>query len=189
MNDLKPIIFLFPVVALVLVTVLYISLLKKSINNKAFNRFFFIMTAAAFLLNFSWELLQMPLYDNTSFKINHVVFCTLGSVADAIMVLLIYLGLAVMFKNAFWIYPLKWQRILLLILTGGIGATLSEIRHLSIGNWAYSDLMPLLPYVRVGISPVLQFMILPLLTYIFSFKLSSLITPSVFLKEFSIKNE
>lgn len=183
MNDLKPIIFLFPVVALVLVAVLYVSLLKKATHKKAFNGFFLIMTVLAFLLNFAWELLQMPLYDSTSFTINHVAFCALGSVADAIMVLLIYLGLAFIFKNAFWIYPLKWQRILLLILIGGVGATLSEIRHLSLGNWAYSDLMPLLPFVKVGLSPVLQFMILPSLTYILSVKLLSFITPSVFPKE------
>lgn len=183
MNDLKPIIFLFPVVALVLATVLYVSFLKKATHKKAFNRFFFIMTVLAFLLNFAWELLQMPLYDSTSFTINHVAFCALGSVADAIMVLLIYLGLSVIFKNAFWIYPLKWQCILLLILIGGVGATLSEIRHLSLGNWAYSDLMPLLPFVKVGLSPLLQFMILPSLIYILSFKLISLYTPSVFSKK------
>lgn len=142
-----------------------------------------MMILLAFLLNLIWELLQMPLYDNTSFKINHVAFCALGSVADAIMVLLIYLGLAVIFKNAFWIYPLKWHRILLLILIGGVGATLSEIRHLSLGNWAYSDMMPLLPFVNVGLSPVLQFMILPVFIYILSFKLLWRVTPSVFQKK------
>ena len=72
MNDLKPIIFLFPVIALVLATVLYVSFFKKATHKKAFNRFFFIMTVLAFLLNFAWELLQMPLYDSTSFTINHV---------------------------------------------------------------------------------------------------------------------
>ncbi len=171
MENLKPIIFLFPIIALILVSLLYAFYLKKATNKKDFNKFFFIMTLLAFLLNFAWELLQMPLYDNTSFKINHVAFCALGSVADAIMVLLIYWGLAFIFKNPFWMRPLKWQRIVVAILIGSLGSILSEMRHLSLGNWAYSDLMPLLPLVKVGLSPILQFMILPLLIYILSFKL------------------
>ena len=173
MENLKPVIFLFPVIALTLIIVLYTYLIKKATNTKVFNRFILIMTIVAFLLNFSWELMQMPLYDNSSFIINHITFCALGSVADAIMVLLIYFGLAVIFKNPLWIYPLKWQRVVLVILIGGIGAILSEMRHLSLGNWAYSDSMPLIPILNVGISPVLQFMILPTLIYIVSAKFSN----------------
>lgn len=174
MENLKPIIFLFPVVALILIIVLYMSLLKKATNRKVFNRFILTVTVVAFVLNFSWELMQMPLYDSSSFTINHIAFCALGSVADAIMVLLIYLGLAVIFKNPLWIYPLQWQRVVLVIFIGGIGAILSEIRHLSLGNWAYSDLMPLIPMLNVGLSPVLQFMILPTLIYLVSAKFSRL---------------
>ena len=37
------------------------------------------------------------------------------------------------------------------------------------GNWAYTDSMPIIPIVNVGISPILQFMILPLLIYLLSF--------------------
>ena len=173
MENLKPIIFLFPVIALILIIVLYRYLIKKATNRKVFNRFILITIIVAFVLNFLWELMQMPLYDRSSFVINHITFCALGSVADAIMVLLIYFGLAVIFKNPLWIYPLKWQRVVLVILIGGIGAILSEMRHLSLGNWAYSDSMPLIPILNVGISPVLQFMILPTLIYIVSAKFSN----------------
>ena len=171
MENLKPIIFLVPTIALILVSLLYGSFLKKATDKKAFNQFFLMMTVLGFILNFAWELLQMPLYDNTSFKISHVGFCALGSVADAIMVVLIYFSLAIVFKTLFWMRPLKWQRIIVAVLIGGVGSALSEIRHLSLGNWAYSDLMPLLPIIKVGLSPVLQFMILPVLIYILSLKL------------------
>ncbi len=173
MDTLKPIIFLFPIIALILVSLLYFFSLKGVTHKKAFNRFVLTITVLAFLLNFAWELAQMPLYDRASFTINHVAFCSLGSVADALMVLLLYFGLAFIFKNPLWINPLKWQRIVIVVLTGGIGAALSEMRHLALGNWAYSDLMPLIPVLNVGVSPVLQFMILPVVTYILSFKLLS----------------
>ena len=169
MNNLKPIIFLFPVIALILIAILYITLQKKVTNKSAFNSLILIITVFAFFLNLLWELLQMPLYDRASFTINHTTFCALGAVADAIMVLLLYLGCALIFKTPFWIHQLKWQRIVILVITGGIGAALSEMRHLSLGNWAYSDVMPLIPIINVGILPVLQFMILPVFTYILSF--------------------
>ena len=171
MDTLKPIIFLFPIIALILVSLLYVFSLKRVTNKKAFKGFVLTITVLAFLLNFAWELAQMPLYDSSSFTINHVAFCALGSVADALMVLLLYFGLAFIFKNPHWIFPLKRERVVIVVLTGGIGAVLSEIRHLSLGNWAYSDLMPLIPILNVGLSPVLQFMILPVVTYILSFKL------------------
>ena len=170
MDNLKPIIFLFPVIALTLNIVLYVSLLRKATKRKVFNRFITMIIVLAFLLNFSWELLQMPLYKSSSFTLNHITFCALGSVADVIMVLLIYFGLAVIFKNPLWIYPLQWQRVVLIIFIGGTGAISSEIRQLTLGNWAYSDSMPLIPILNVGLSPVFQFMILPTLIYIVSAK-------------------
>ena len=71
-----------------------------------------MITVFAFFLNLVWELLQMPLYDSASFTINHITYCALGSVADAIMVLLLYLGFALIFKTPFWIHPLKRQRVI-----------------------------------------------------------------------------
>ena len=168
MNTMKPIIFLFPVIALILVSILYFSLLKNATDKKVFNRYIFIITVLAFLLNFAWELIQIPLYKNPSYNIDHIAFCALASLADTIMVLLLYFVFAFIFRNQLWIQHLKWHRILIVILVGGTGAVLAEIRHLSLGSWAYNDSMPIIPFVKVGISPVLQFMILPLLIYFVS---------------------
>jgi hypothetical protein len=57
------------------------------------------------------------------------------------------------------------RKVISLVLIGGVGAILGELRHLAAGSWSYSDAMPLLPYVEVGLSPVLQFMILPTLIF------------------------
>ncbi|MEO5991648.1 MAG: hypothetical protein ABIP68_08435, partial [Ferruginibacter sp.] len=98
-------------------------------------------------------------------------FCIFASVADVIMVLLIYFGFALIFKNTFWADTLNSKRIVLLIFTGGAGAVLAEVYHLSIGTWSYASSMPIIPVVDVGLSPVLQFMILPILIYRLSFKI------------------
>ncbi len=169
MNNLNPVIFLIPLLALLLAGILYYSLLKKATDKKAFNKLVLIITIISFLLNFAWELIQVPLYVPSFYSIAHVAFCTLASVADAIMVLLLYFGFALIFRNLLWTEHLKWRCIVIVILTGGTGAVLAEIRHLSLGTWAYSDSMPIIPVINVGISPVLQFMILPLLIYLLSF--------------------
>ena len=169
MNDIKPVIFLVPLIVLILVSSFYFYLLKKITDTKAFNKFIFIMITLAFLLNFAWEFIQIPFYKNAVYDINHIAFCALGSLADVLMVLLLYFGIAWIFKNPFWIQPLKLYRVVILVLIGGAGAVLSEMRHLSLGSWGYDDSMPIIPVAHVGIAPVLQFMILPLLIYFLSF--------------------
>lgn len=119
MNNLKPIAFLVPVIALVLVLALYRILSKKASNKTAFKKFVFIVTVLAFLLNLAWELWQLPLYKGSSYDIQHIIFCALASVADVIMVLLIYFGLALIYKNPLWIEHLKWQRIIVVMVIGG----------------------------------------------------------------------
>ena len=170
MNDIQPIIFLIPVIVLIMVIVLYFYLVKKTTDRKAFKKFIFIMIFFAFLLSFAWELIQIPLYKNPVYDIDHIAFCALASLADVLMVLLLYFGLSFIFKDPFWLQDFKLKRVLLLVLIGGAGAVLSEMRHLSLESWGYNDSMPIIPVVNVGISPVLQFMILPLLIYFLSYK-------------------
>ena len=169
MNNIKPVIFLMPVIALVLTGILYFYFLKKATNKNIFKRLVFTITIIALLLNLIWEMVQMPLYKGSSYSIEQIAFCTLASVADALMVLLLYFGVAFIFRSPLWIQHLKWQQIAIVILIGGTGAVLAEMRHLSLGSWAYDNSMPLIPVVNVGIAPVLQFMILPLLIYFLSF--------------------
>ncbi len=170
MNEIKPVIFLIPLFVFTIVCILYFILLRKPANKKTFKKFIFILIVFAFLLNLAWELIQIPLYKNPVYDIKHVAFCALASIADVLMVLLLYFGLAFIFKDHFWIQHFKLTRVLLLVLIGGAGAVLSEMRHVSLGSWKYDDSMPIIPGVNVGISPVLQFMILPLFIYFLSYK-------------------
>lgn len=165
---MKPIIFLIPLVAILITVILYIFLLKKSDDKKIFKRYFLIMAAISFILNEAWELIQMPLYSSAFYNLRHVVFCTLGALADMIMVLLLYFSFAFIYKNLFWIIQSNWLKILVVMLTGAVGAVLSEKRHLLLGSWAYDQSMPIVPFVNVGLSPFLQFFLLPVIIYFLS---------------------
>ena len=170
MNNLKPLIFLVPSIALTLVVLLFIYLLKKVEDKVVFKRYVYTTLLLAFIINFAWEIIQLPLYKDASFDIQHIAFCALASVADAIMILLIYFCFALIYKKPLWVEELTAPRIFLLMLFGAIGAIAAEIRHLSAGTWAYDNSMPILPVVDVGLSPVLQFMMLPALIYYLSYK-------------------
>ncbi len=168
MNKLHPVIFLIPVIALSIVVLFYLFLLKRESNKIAFKRFIFFTITFAFVLNLVWELAHLPLYQNNVYDALHLALCALASIADAIMVLLIYFSLALIYKNAFWIKDINIQRSLILIVIGGAGAVLAEIRHVSQGDWTYDSSMPIIPIVNVGLSPILQLMLLPLIIYCIS---------------------
>ncbi len=171
MRSLSLSITIIPGIAISLDILLYVFLLRRTAEKKMFNRFVITIILLAFLFNVAWEILQMPLYIARVYGWYHILFCVLASIADIIMVLLIYFGFALIYKNALWVNKLNTKRIILLMLIGGVGAVLAEIRHLSIGTWSYADAMPLIPVVHVGLSPILQFMILPILIYSLSFKM------------------
>lgn len=171
MNTVNPLIFLVPVIALLIIIILYFNFLKRVQNKTALTRLVIILSILAFSLNFAWEIIQLPLYQNNSFDLRHVSFCAVASLADVIMVLLIYFVLGKIYKSPFWIKDITFDKALFLIFTGGMGAVLSEMKHLSEADWSYSSSMPVVPLIHVGLSPLLQFMLLPLLIYYVSFSL------------------
>ena len=168
---MKPIIFLIPLVAILITVILYIFLLKKSDDKKIFKRYVLIMAVISFILNEVWELLQMPLYSSAYYNVEHIIFCTLGALADIIMILLLYLSYAFIYKNIFWIAQENWFKIFVVMLTGAVGAVLSEKRHLLLGSWAYDQSMPIVPFVNVGLSTFLQFFLLPVIIYFLSYRI------------------
>lgn len=82
--------------------------------------------------------------------------------------LLLFFVFSLVFKNVYWIKQLSFFNTLLLMLVGGISATFVEIWHINRGDWLYSESMPLTPILKAGVSPVLQFTILPLVIFIIS---------------------
>ncbi len=171
MKDLSFSILIIPVLAISLDILFYTILSQKNTSKKIFNQYILTVISLSFFLNAIWEILQIHLYKGGVYTLLHILFCLLASAADAIMVMLIFFGFAIITKNGMWPQILKPIHIIFLILIGGVGAVLAETRHLSIGTWSYSDKMPIIPIVNVGLSPVLQFMILPLLIFTISLKI------------------
>ncbi|MCC3154938.1 hypothetical protein Q3A66_17335 [Hymenobacter sp. BT770] len=165
MVALTPGLFVVPVGALAGALGLYAYFLKRATNKPVFRRFVGTGAVLAFLLNYAWELSHCTLYQGISYDLPHVAFLALASLADTIMAGLLYFGFALVYRNGLWARHLPAERIFWLVVAGGTGAILSEVAHLAAGNWAYATRMPIIPGIGVGLTPVLQFMVLPVLIY------------------------
>jgi len=166
MNDLGPSIFIAPTLALGLDILLYVFFAKNVQDKRNYRHYITVLAVGAFLVNFIWELAQGPLYEGFEYDWKHISFCGLASIADMLMVLILFFGIGLMYKNVFWTKKMGTNKVLLLALVGFLGAILSEFWYITRGDWSYADTMPLMPFVDVGVSPVLQFTVLPWLIFL-----------------------
>ncbi|GAA4437033.1 hypothetical protein GCM10023188_30780 [Pontibacter saemangeumensis] len=116
-----------------------------------------------FLLNLIWENAQAPLYLDYSGFYSHLKICFVAAVVDALVILLLYLLLVAYNQNLYW--PMgagPWQYLFLTLL-GGLLAVWFEKWALQGGEWSYTEVMPIVPVLRVGLFPLLQLMVLPII--------------------------
>ncbi|NCN52963.1 hypothetical protein GW950_00690 [Candidatus Wolfebacteria bacterium] len=134
---------------------------------KFLSKFFFI----SLLLNFAWEVTQMPLFEemgsgirsdfNEFLKIHWNV-----SFRDTLMILTAYLLIGTVLRNwnwvkkfnngwvAFWLFLPLWQGLV----------EYFSVYHLS--RFEYAESMPLI--FGIGLSPLLQMLILPTVAVLLS---------------------
>lgn len=119
------------------------------------------------ICSLAWEVVQTPLYTLWSeprlgwilFAIAH---CTVGDIMIGTVALLAALFLSRADEFANW----RKNRIAMLMIFLAITYTLlSEHINLAQGSWAYSSWMPVLPWIDVGLAPVMQWIIVPLVAW------------------------
>lgn len=128
-------------------------------------RFLLRLFVLAVGINFVWEMAQMPLYRNMPFDdLQSWWLCFRASLGDGVIVLSIWAIGAFLFRRHGWFYPVRPLNAVVLLLSGAVIAIGIEIHALNTGRWAYSELMPLLPVIGVGASPIVQLLLLPWLS-------------------------
>ena len=117
---------------------------------------------AGFAFNFTWEVLQLPLYiGQGSFEL-HAWQCFVASLWDVGLLASLYAFLCLVTRERYWFLRLGSFRLLLLAAAGFVIAVLIELRALDHGKWGYTPAMPRVPGLGVGLSPVLQMVLIPL---------------------------
>ena len=125
------------------------------------SRFYIGLSATMHLF---WECLQLPLYtlwnDGTW---RSIAFATLHCTAGDVMIAsLALLGSLLLFGHRSW-PAVHFGRVAICCAVIGLAYTVySEWLNVVVRkSWAYSSLMPQLPYIGTGLSPLLQWLVIP----------------------------
>ena len=172
MEGFKWAVLILPGVSLLGVILLYFYF-KNTVKDKvAYRYYIWTIALTAFFLNLVWELLHGPLYEGYQYDWPHIRMCLVASVTDMLTLLIMLFGFGLFYKNIYWAQNLSFDKILLIVITGGTGTTLLERWHIATGHWEYAAAMPMVPFVEVGLTPLLQFTILPIIIFIIGKALS-----------------
>ena len=114
------------------------------------------------LLNFPWEVAQMPLYVEDGSWLEFALHCVIPSLGDGLIVMLIFcVGWAALGRSD-WTDQPGWAAYALMLITGfSIAVIVEWVGLYGLKRWSYTVSMPLLPGLGIGIVPVLQMLILP----------------------------
>jgi hypothetical protein len=118
----------------------------------------------AFLLNFAWEILQSPFFRGMT-EARHgdaVRVCTLATLGDVGIMLVSFWCVTWVGGGRRW--PLRPTTKQVVGFTGlGLAATIFfEMLATQVWSlWSYSELMPVIPILEVGLIPVLMWALLP----------------------------
>ena len=87
------------------------------------------------------------------------VHCTFG---DVILTLVSFWLVCAANRNRRWFLHLNGLNLIGFITIGVVGTVISERVNVHLlKSWAYNELMPIIPWLKVGLTPFLQWMIIP----------------------------
>jgi len=123
------------------------------------------------VLHLVWENAQAPFYAGYESFGQHFWICLAVIPGDVVITLLIYGLVAAWRRDATWPRQRRWQDAAAVALVGAAVAVALERHAISAGRWSYTAAMPVIPYLGVGLTPVLQMAILLPLSFYLAGKL------------------
>lgn len=130
----------------------------------AFRRYITVIASG----NLLWEFAHLPLYTlwetgSTSEIVFAALHCTGGDILiglSSVMLALFLVG------SAAWPSARSRRVVLFTILIGLFYTLFSEWLNIEVREaWAYRDIMPVVPGIDAGLSPVMQWIVIPLAAF------------------------
>lgn len=121
-------------------------------------KLFIALCLIAFVLNWIWEMVQMPSFVEMAGRSwwSTVVRCTIATVGDVGVTLTAYILVALATGKLQWAKERNWNTYAVSALLGVYHAILTERWALASGSWSYTEAMPRVPILDVGLWPFLQ---------------------------------
>jgi len=132
-------------------------------------KYIIILSSVAFFLHIIWENAQAPLFAEYLSLGQHFPKCLWATIGDIVFTLLVYLGISLLKNDFGWITRLSGKDIAVIAVMGFFWAIGIEQRAFLFEKWNYTNAMPIIPYLLVGLTPILQMtFLLPLSFYLTS---------------------
>ncbi len=117
-----------------------------------------------FLLNFIWEIWQVPLFQSMD-NLTHfeaTIGCTRAALGDVVILLVAFWIIALTARSRSWIiYPTTIQVAGFIAIGIVITVVVEAISIHVLNRWQYAAAMPTLPILGTGITPILQWLMIP----------------------------
>lgn len=129
-------------------------------------RFIFLAYVPALaVLSLAWEIAQLPLYTLWESALPEIAFAVAHCTGGDVLIGLSALFAALLLTRAGALYQWRWPWVIVLTVTAGTGYTIySEWLNTAVRkSWDYSELMPVVPHLEVGLSPLAQWLVVPAL--------------------------
>ena len=123
----------------------------------------------SFLLNFFWEVIQTYFYTLKDSAFHTMLYgwlhCTFG---DVIITIVSFWAVSILSRSRRWFLKLNPLNYTGFILIGLVYTFFSEMVNVQIfKSWNYNEYMPIVPWMKVGLTPVLQWLIIPSIAILF----------------------
>lgn len=121
-------------------------------------RFLMTVGAAAFLLNWIWEMVQMPAYTEMAGLpwSSTARRCTVATFGDVAITFAIYAMGALAAGTLSWGVRPQWNVYAAAAVFGASWAIGIEWWAIATSRWSYNSRMPIVPIAGVGLWPLLQ---------------------------------
>ncbi|MEW5707487.1 MAG: cytochrome c family protein [Pseudomonadota bacterium] len=121
----------------------------------------YVPTLAA--LSLAWEVAQLPLYTLWASALPEIAFAVAHCTGGDVLIGLSALFTALLLTRAGALPQWRWPWVTAVAVTAGTGYTVySEWLNTAVRkSWAYSELMPVVPHLEVGLSPLAQWLVVP----------------------------
>lgn len=132
----------------------------------ALTRTVLIVFVVAVAFNFPWELAQAPLYQGLDDRSAAAWHCFVASLGDGVLVLVIFSAGLCIWQRIDWFEHPRTRGYLLILATGFVLAlTVEWVAVHFASRWSYTDRMPRLLGLEIGLVPILQMLVLPPLVF------------------------
>lgn len=137
--------------------------MKTSSSRVAHLECFAALFVVAVSFNYFWEVAQGFLYVGMDWeKLSTWVHCLVASLGDGVLVWIIFAVGWFTFRRADWFVDPSGLHYSVMLIAGlSLGVVVEWIAVGLINRWAYTEQMPLIPGLAIGLVPVIQMIVLP----------------------------